>query len=118
MFCRGLGADRVRLAFGRERAGHSVFHLHLWFTSSFTPSLPHLSLIAPSPPPPAGEGELFDFGQECLDRIALSLGANTVAAAAGALLPVRGAGHSPLAAGMQGSRVTAACWGSRRGVCY
>lgn len=37
----------------------------------------------------AGEGELFDFGQECLDRIALSLGANTVAAAAGALLPVR-----------------------------
>ncbi|KAI7835878.1 hypothetical protein COHA_010225 [Chlorella ohadii] len=35
-----------------------------------------------------GEGELFDFGQECLDRIALSLGANTVAAAAGALLPV------------------------------
>ena len=31
----------------------------------------------------AGEGELFDFGQECLDRIALSLGANTVAAAAG-----------------------------------
>ncbi|PSC74524.1 ARM repeat-containing [Micractinium conductrix] len=35
-----------------------------------------------------GEGELFDFGQECLDRIALSLGANTVAAAAGTLLPV------------------------------
>ncbi|KAL4452685.1 hypothetical protein ABPG75_008347 [Micractinium tetrahymenae] len=35
-----------------------------------------------------GERELFDFGQECLDRIALSLGANTVAAAAGALLPV------------------------------
>ena len=43
-----------------------------------TPSLCH----------PAGEGDLFDFGQECLDRIALSLGANTVAAAAGALLPV------------------------------
>lgn len=36
----------------------------------------------------AGEGELFDFGQECLDRIALSLGAKTVAAAASALLPV------------------------------
>jgi hypothetical protein len=42
----------------------------------------------PSPPTPPGEGELFDFGQECLDRIALSLGAQTVAAAAGALLPV------------------------------
>jgi hypothetical protein len=36
----------------------------------------------------AGEGDLFDFGQECLDRAALSLGANTVAASAGALLPV------------------------------
>lgn len=35
-----------------------------------------------------GEGEIFDFGQECLDRIALSLGAHTVAAAAGGLLPV------------------------------
>lgn len=35
-----------------------------------------------------GEGDLFDFGQECLDRIALSLGANTVGAAAGALLPL------------------------------
>ncbi|KAL4855412.1 Importin-5 [Chlorella vulgaris] len=35
-----------------------------------------------------GEGDLFDFGQECLDRAALSLGANTVAASAGALLPV------------------------------
>lgn len=42
----------------------------------------------PSTPPTAGEGELFDFGQECLDRIALSLGAHTVAAAAGSLLPV------------------------------
>lgn len=46
----------------------------------------------PTGPPPgllaAGEGELFDFGQECLDRIALSLGANTVAAVAGAVLPV------------------------------
>jgi hypothetical protein len=26
-----------------------------------------------------GEGELYEFGQECLDRLSLSLGGNTVA---------------------------------------
>lgn len=35
----------------------------------------------------AGEGELFEFGQECLDRLALSLGGNSVVPLAYALLP-------------------------------
>lgn len=35
-----------------------------------------------------GEGERYEFGQECLDRIALSLGGNTVVPLASTLLPV------------------------------
>ena len=34
-----------------------------------------------------GEGELYEFGQESLDRIALALGGNTVAPLASSLLP-------------------------------
>ena len=34
-----------------------------------------------------GEGELYDFGQESLDRLALALGGNTVAPLASSLLP-------------------------------
>jgi len=80
------------------------------------PCAEHLSMLnnnlflAPFCLSSVGEGELFDFGQECLDRIALSLGANTVAAAAGALLPVR------LAGGWQGYLVPQrASRGSRTG---
>lgn len=35
----------------------------------------------------AGEGELYQFGQECLDRIALALGGKTLVPLAGAALP-------------------------------
>jgi hypothetical protein len=35
----------------------------------------------------AGEGELYQFGQECLDRISISLGGNAIVPAAGVLLP-------------------------------
>ena len=35
-----------------------------------------------------GEGELYEFGQECLDRIALALGGANVMPIAAALLPV------------------------------
>lgn len=35
-----------------------------------------------------GEGELYEFGQECLDRIALALGGTAVMPIASALLPV------------------------------
>lgn len=35
-----------------------------------------------------GNGELYEFGQECLDRISISLGGNSIVPAAGALLPV------------------------------
>ena len=34
-----------------------------------------------------GEGELYEFGQESLDRLALALGGNTVAPLASGLLP-------------------------------
>ncbi len=34
-----------------------------------------------------GEGELYDVGQECLDRIALALGGNTIAPIAQSLFP-------------------------------
>ena len=34
----------------------------------------------------AGGGELYEFGQECLDRLALSLGGNTVAPMAYSML--------------------------------
>lgn len=34
-----------------------------------------------------GEGERYEFGQECLDRMALALGGNTVVPLASALLP-------------------------------
>lgn len=34
-----------------------------------------------------GEGELFEFGQECLDRVALALGGKTLVPVAGAALP-------------------------------
>ena len=34
-----------------------------------------------------GEGELYEFGQESLDRLALALGGNTVAPLASSLLP-------------------------------
>ena len=34
-----------------------------------------------------GEGELFEFGQECLDRVALALGGKTLVPVAGAVLP-------------------------------
>ena len=34
-----------------------------------------------------GEGELYEFGQECLDRLALSLGGNTVAPLASQMFP-------------------------------
>jgi len=35
-----------------------------------------------------GEGELFEFGQECLDRIAIALGGKTLVPVAGTMLPV------------------------------
>lgn len=34
-----------------------------------------------------GAGELYGFAQECLDRVAISLGGNAIVPAAGALLP-------------------------------
>lgn len=34
----------------------------------------------------AGEGELYQFGQECLDRVALALGGKTLVPLAGELL--------------------------------
>lgn len=34
-----------------------------------------------------GEGELFEFGQECLDRLSLSLGGNSIVPLASTLLP-------------------------------
>jgi hypothetical protein len=34
-----------------------------------------------------GEGELYDFGQQCLDRLALALGGKTLVPVAGAALP-------------------------------
>lgn len=36
----------------------------------------------------AGQGELFDVGQECLDRLALSMGGKTILPAASQVLPV------------------------------
>ena len=35
-----------------------------------------------------GEGELYEFGQECLDRVALALGGKTLVPVAGAALPL------------------------------
>ena len=34
-----------------------------------------------------GEGELYDFGQECLDRLALSMGGNSITPLAAQVLP-------------------------------
>ena len=36
----------------------------------------------------AGEGELYDVGQDCLDRLAIAIGGNTIMPLAGQLLPV------------------------------
>lgn len=46
------------------------------------------SLVCSPHPLPPQRPLLASLPQECLDRIALALGGNTVAAAAGALLPV------------------------------
>lgn len=46
----------------------------------------------------AGGGELYEFGQECLDRLALSLGGNTVA---------------PMASGMLGQLMSSPEWKQR-----
>lgn len=35
----------------------------------------------------AGEGELYEFGQECLDRLALALGGNSITPLAAGILP-------------------------------
>jgi len=36
----------------------------------------------------AGEGELYDVGQDCLDRLSIAIGGNTIMPLAGQLLPV------------------------------
>jgi len=49
-----------------------------------------------------GEGELYEFGQECLDRLALSLGGNTVA-------PLASQMFQPLMASQAPSLLLASC---------